>query len=349
MTSVKCQMSGNRYHVAGSTIYALRFATCYLLLATCYLLFASPAFAQAPTDAQVRFFVASPEPGQPLTVGDRIILRLEVNHPAGSRVELPKLDKQWEKFEVLDQSLPQDTSGSGGLVTTGQDIAVTLFEPGQYQTPALVVTHHKPDGAVEELAAPVIPLKVTSVLTDDKELRDIKPQVDLPVPPLWPWIIVGVWLALVLAVALTLLGMWLYRRWPRRSRPAEMDEEVFIDPRPPEEIAHTELDRIESLKLPAQNRLKEHYSLVADCLRLYIEGRYHIPALEQTTGEIQVAFKKAKTPPREAAAFSALFTESDLVKFARYLPQANEAAGLVNRARTIVDATTPAPETEVTA
>jgi hypothetical protein len=345
ITNCKLQITNRKLSF---TVYHLPFAICYLLFAICCLLFASPVFAQSP-DAQVKFFITSPEPGQTLTVGDRIILRLEVNHPANSRVNLPKLDKQWEKFEVLDQSPPQDAPGSGGTVTTGQNIVVTLFEPGQYQTPALVVTHQKPDGAIEELAAPVIPLKVTSVLTEDKELRDIKPQVDLPVPPLWPWIVLGVWLALVLAVALTLLGMWLYRRWPRRLRPEETAEDVVIDPRPPEEIAHAELNRIESLNLPAQGRVKEHYSLVADCLRLYIEGRYRIPALEQTTGEIQVAFKKAKTPPREAAAFSTLFTDSDLVKFARYMPQADEAAGLVNRARTIVDATTPAPETEETA
>ena len=324
-----------------SKYYVLRF-TLYALSVIFLLLFTLPALAQSP-DANVEFFIKSPE-DKPITVGDQITLRLEITHPLDSRVALPQVEQQWQAFEVIDQTAPEVVDNGDGTATTSKDIVVTLFQPGQYETPDLIITHRKPDGAIEELATPIIPIQVTSVLTEDLELRDLKPQAELPTPPLWPWVLAGLWLATVLAVLLTLAGWWFYRRWQRRAVPAESAPVPIIDTRPPEVIAHAELDRIEALNLPAQHRIKEHYILVADCLRHYIEGRYEIPALEQTTGELRDAFKKSEVPASDVTGFMSLLTESDLVKFARYIPQPADIYGLINKARAIVDATTPKPE-----
>ena len=63
--------------------------------------------AQSP-DADVDFYVVEQSDVPTYTVGDHITLRLEVNHPADSRVELPELDEQWGDFEVVEQT-GQDT------------------------------------------------------------------------------------------------------------------------------------------------------------------------------------------------------------------------------------------------
>jgi hypothetical protein len=49
---------------------------------------------------------------------------------------------------------------------------------------------------------------------------------------------------------------------------------------------------------------------------------------------------------REISPFMRLFTEADLVKFARYVPQPEEANSLINKARLIVETTTPVPGEE---
>ena len=317
-------------------------STCLFLLLILFLL-PSLALAQSP-DASVEFYIQSPEPEKPLTVGDQITLRLEIIHPTDSRVVLPQLESQWQSFTVVDQSALELVDNRDGTATTGKNIVVTLFEPGEYQTPDLVVAHRKPDGSVEELAAPVISIRVTSVLTDGTQLQDLKAQADLPVPPIWPWVLLGIWSILLLTVLVIIIGWWFYQRWQNRLvQTAGGVPLPIIDTRPPEVIAYEELDRIESLDLPAQNRVKEHYSLVSDCLRFYIEGRYRIKALEQTTGELRDAFRKADVPMREISPFMRLFTEADLVKFARYAPQFEEANSLINKARLIVETTTPVP------
>ena len=145
---------------------------------------------------------------------------------------------------------------------------------------------------------------------------------------------------MLLMSLLAAAALWYYHY--RRHQPVPALAPVpVIDTRPPHVIAYAELDRIESLNLPAQDRIKEHYTLVAVCLRRYIEGVYRIPALEQTTNEIRRAFRRAAVPVREMGGFMSLLSESDLVKFARYQPQRQDVYSLVNRARAVVEATAP--------
>ena len=299
--------------------------------------------AQAPIEAEVDFFVQTDDPNRTFTIGDQITLRLEIHHPSDSRVVLPQVEQQWQAFTVIDQTAPETVDHGDGTATTSRNIVVALFEPGEYQTPPIIVTHRKPDGSIEELATPVIQIGIGSVLNEgDSDLRDLKSQLNLPEPSLWPWIIASVLGTILLLGALAGLLFWLYHRW--RTQPA-LDQPLpapILDTRPPEVIAYAELDRIEALNLPAKNRIKEHYTLVAACLRGYIEGRYQIPALERTTDELRAAFRKVQLPSNDTTGLTNLMTESDFVKFARYQPRGDEITALINNARRVVNATTAA-------
>jgi hypothetical protein len=317
-----------------------------ILMLAIVLLFltAGVALAAQPPDADVDFYAVESPEGELFTVGDPITLRLEVRHPTASQVELPVLDAEWGQFEVVSQTGQDTVTNGDGTATTRKDIVVTLFEPGSFQTPPLIVNHTTANGQPEELGAPVIPLKIDSILIEgDTELRDLKDQAELPVPPLWPLFLAGVVIAAAVIGGGYLAGQWAYNRWWRKQ-PIELAPQPVIDTRPPELIALTELERIEAMNLPAREQFKEHYSLVTDCLRDYIERRYHIPALEQTTPELRRAFAHAPIPDDIARKFTEMFTHSDLVKFARYKPEANAAYLLLPDARDIVQTTTPVQE-----
>jgi hypothetical protein len=323
----------------------------FVLLLLTLLLLSSVTLVQAQTiDAEVDFFPMPPPDNRPYYVGDRITLKLEVTHPTGSKVEIYPLEEQWGDFEVIGQSDWETVTHGNGSATTGKEIVVSLFEPGQYQTPSLIVEHTKPDGSTEELGAPVIRLKVDSVLVEgDTELRDIKEQATLPVPPIWPLVLAAVTVTLLVLGTVVGGGLWLYHRWRQQGLVSELPLPV-IDARPPEVIAYAELDRIEALDLPASGQFKEHYSLVTDCLRRYIEGRFQIPALDRTTSELHDAFRRSTASREVVRNFMSLFRESDLVKFARFIPDRADAYHLLQWAREIVSLTTPVlePGTETT-
>ena len=277
-----------------------------------------------------------------LTVGDVATLTLTVTHPAGHRVMQPRLDRRWGEFEVRAVSRPTTSSVGGDLESTTQTIDVTLFAPGSFDTPELPVTVRDDLGNVSSHAAAPVTFTVVSVLSgDDRELRDIKPQAKLPLnplsrlfesgPPVWMWIVLAV------ALALAAAGWILYWRSQARRRLA-----TAIDPRTPYEIAMDELARIDALGLLDRGRFKEHYTLVSEVLRGYVEQAFHVPALDLTTEELREAIAASGLDPSQAGRMLETLAGSDLVKFARLRPETSDAKGLTTEVRDVVDATRPA-------
>lgn len=301
----------------------------------CHALLPQAAHAQiGPEPVRVEWAVEGPSQGG-WTVGDRIPLRLRATYPAGMEVTLPELPQVWGRFEVREQALLEPIANADGSVTAVREANVTLWAPGDYQTPPLTVRYRDADGQLREVLAPPLTITVVSVLgAGETEKRDLKPQISLPRSPLWPWLLGGLSLAAVLGVA----GWLLLARLRRYTTPLPATT-VPLDTRPPEEIAYEELDRIAALDLPAQGELKRHYTLVADCMRTYVEGRYRIPALDRTTEELVMAFRRARVERDHATILRELLSATDLVKFAKARPAINQARAAVDQARHIVDVT----------
>jgi hypothetical protein len=272
-----------------------------------------------------------------LTVGDPLQLTLEVTHPAGTQVIIPQLDPVWGDLEVRNQSPATTVANEDGTETTRgtestrQVIEVTLFDLGEFETPTWSVTIRDEAGQVFEEAIPTVTLEVVPTLdAEDNELRDIKPQAGLAVPPTWPWIAGG----LLFAVTLTAGGWWAYRRW--RGQPFLAPA---IDTRSPRQVAYDELARIEGLGLVEQDRFKAYYTLVTDCLRTYLEQEFGLPVFEHTTSELRILFRGSRLAPEQSRRFLDLFAESDLVKFAKFRPGPETARALLGEARELVTVT----------
>ena len=198
-----------------------------------------------------------------LTVGDPVQLTLSINHPVGYQVIIPQLDRLWGDFEVRSQSQATTMVNGEGTQTTQQMIEVTLFDLGEFQTPELPLTIRDDAGGLSEEVVPSVALTVNPALAeDDTDLRDIKPQASLAVPPPWLWLAGG----LVAAVLVVVGGWWGYRTW--QGRPFGLAPAV--DNRPAWQVAYDELERIQGLGLLERGRFKDYYTLVTDCLRTYL-------------------------------------------------------------------------------
>jgi hypothetical protein len=109
----------------------------------------------------------------------------------------------------------------------------------------------------------------------------------------------------------------------------------------PHEVALDELARIAQLDLSAHGRFKEHYTLVSNCLRNYVETLYHVTALESTTAELRYALKRTPLTPDHIHGLLAILSESDLVKFAKFTPDVQDATAVLIQATAFVEATKP--------
>lgn len=288
-----------------------------------------------------------------ITVGDRIVYTVRAEHDKDLVVDFLQLASTWGDFEVLDQRPMRPGKGSQGRVVTGKAYVITAFTVGEHTTPPLRVSYLDRQGKPQEVETDPIRITVTSVLTGTEgmtstlDIRDLKPQAELPRD--WSWLLWAGLAGLALALAVLALLWFLARRRKRAEAAAPV---AVVDLRPPEQIAYEELERIAGLKLVEQGRFKEHYTLTADCLRRYAEGIYGIPAMDRTTQEFHAALWRAKVDGQQVRLFKDFLNESDLVKFAKYVPPVEEAREALPRARYIVSVTKPKrveeslPETE---
>ena len=263
-----------------------------------------------------------------VTVGDTFTITLSANHSPDYHVTFPRVPAQWGEFEIRGQRpLPTIDNGDGTL-TSSTEIEAALFRPGKHATPSLSVSVRRPDGSVVYRPARPIDVTVESVLTpEDTDKRDIRPQAEIPVPAIWPWAAGGAAAIGLLAVA---GGLILRRKFMGDSN---LPPEPQI---PPAEVALAELDRIEALNLPAQDCFEEHYVLVSACLRRYLEGRFGIPALDLTTRQIKELMSARRARGVDLRGFGQILDESDLVKFARFLPVEYDAMEVIQQSRDLI-------------
>ncbi|HSG15126.1 MAG TPA: hypothetical protein VLE70_02235 [Anaerolineae bacterium] len=304
------------------------------LLLIVALLAALPAAAQSSQPGGQSGQAALSAPEGELTVGDPIALTLSVNHPADHHVIAPELEASWGDFVIQSISAPQTSDNGHGTVTTNLVIDARLFAPGAFTTLPLTVKIADDAGQVVDLIAEPLSVQIGSVLVEgDTELRDIKPQAQLPYVNLIPWIV-----ASAVLVAMVAVIIFLVRRGRARRALAAIDNRL------PHEVALDELARIEGLHLPDEGRFKEHYTLISDCLRHYMERRVDVPMLERTTAEIETGLRETSLPQTVASQYVSLLDVSDLVKFSKFKPDATGANGLLESARQIVLTTKPAGE-----
>ena len=308
------------------------------------------AFAQEDPLSNVRISLNVEPPN--LSFADEVTLTLDVTYPDDHSVVVHKLPRDWGQFEVREQSQAQTVFNDDGTKTTSQTITAVVFGRGTIQTPELPISVRGPDGTVEQASPLPVELIVGSVLPGpEAEPKDIQPQADLSTPILEQPIVqsaatlTGLITLLGALITLFVLGYFLYRRF--RS-----DEGLpIVDTRTPWEIAIEELDRIERLDLPEDGRFKEHYTLVADAMRVYVQAMYlrdvsPVDAIDMTTDEIWSALRRSSLDYDDAKLVLDLLQEADLVKFAKYTPALSQAYEASGQARYIVEVTRPAFQPE---
>jgi hypothetical protein len=157
-------------------------------------------------------------------------------------------------------------------------------------------------------------------------LRDIKPPMEFP--NIWLWVVIGV---IVLALLALAVGLFLYFMLRRKQIPV-------VPPLPPHVRAKQKLQ--EALDLLAQP--KPFCTLVADTVRLYLEERFTFRAPERTTEEFLHELQNTNLLlPDQKESLGEFLKSCDLVKFARYEPREMELRELHGSAVRLVDETEP--------
>lgn len=267
-----------------------------------------------------------------ITVGDLINYTLTIDRKKTLNIREPQPGEKIGAFEIKEyQKLPPKEQGE--RIVEQFEFTITTYDTGTYMIPPYPVGYLPSDTSTnyEIITAEPLEITVESVLeSGDAELQDIRPPMGFPGPNWLAWTLGGVLLLLIAGA----IYLWL-RKKKSGGKPIFRKEVI----RPAHEIAQEELQQLLDSDLLSRGKYKHFYSILSDILRRYIEGRFFIRALEETTSELHQSLINVDVPESQAALALRVLSDCDMVKFAKHIPQKTETAETVRLVREFIELT----------
>ena len=146
--------------------------------------------------------------------------------------------------------------------------------------------------------------------------------------------IYGLIALIILSLVVWYIVWYMRNKWQGRGRDVKPAPKL-----PPHVIAIKALDELRNRKLWQNGKHKLYYSTLTEILRLYIEGRWAVGALEMTSHEIIKALYDVDINSENRNNLATILITADMVKFAKALPDAEENEQLFTYAYYFVENT----------
>ena len=264
-------------------------------------------------------------------VGKDIFLTLTVRHPAGEDFTSPYEDAFGE-FALIDQT-------EQAISLTETVIRYRLgayFLPANVNIPSLQVQYLNKAGDHVTLKSRPIAVRVVTSLTDNvTDIHEIKGPIALIIPGRWTSLL---WLSMALVMAF--LAYLVYRRFRKEREKSVMPFPVAL---PPYEEARAALLRLAQSKFLEKSEMLQFCEALAEIMKRYAGRTYEVAYLERTTFEILNELKALNLKSEVYQEIRAILEASDLVKFARVIPDQVESEQLFITAESCVERTRPVP------
>ena len=301
---------------------------------------------RGPVHASVRV-----EPDDPV-IGDALTLEISVRAEPGVELLMPAFGEALDRFAIVD-FVPRESVDAQGNSIASQRYTLQPARSGKLSIPPIAIEFvdrrpgqkPAPDGLdAYELLTERIEIEIASLLPADAplELRPAKETLgprETPGLPRWPFAI-----ALLLAAAVGApfaLRAWLAARARALQRSAW-------------EIAMAELEELLARERPssdpASDREASRRAMDAFFVRLsaivrhYLENRFRLRSPELTTEEfLELMVGSPDLRRGHQTLLRELLGRADLVKFARFVPEAHAVEESVASLRTFLDETRADP------
>ena len=299
-----------------------------LVLLACCVLFAGcppdgnePAQPDAPDAPAPVELTAQADPAK-ARIGEPITFRITLEVDPSLSAELPEVGSRIQGLRVVDMG-KEGPKKREGRIWSQRWYELKADLAGSYVLPAVSIPYTDSEGNDQVAETKQVFVEVESVLgqtTDEQDIRDLKSleKAKREIPRWWPLLLIG-----ILAILGLLVGLILFFRRKRRTREAL---------RTPEEIAMEELENLEATGLLEEARYREYVFGLSLIFRRYLEGRFRVPAAEQTTEEILASLRRAENFDKTLKeATRSFLEETDPVKYRGLEPQPAETETWRNR------------------
>lgn len=269
-----------------------------------------------------------------IRIGEQFHLELNAIAYPNTEVFFPVIPDTFNHFEIVNRGRI-DTVPASNPLKLRQQFTVTSFDSGFFVMPPFpFLVRNLKSSVADTLTTEALLMGVRTIPVDTtKEIKDIKPLMNVPYP--WreklPYLLGG----LLLIVGLIYLAILYSKR----------KKVVIIAPPKPKTPAHIRtiqaLKSIEEQKLWQNGFTKKYHIEVSDTIRGYIEERFGIHAMEQTSDDTLKLFGPQQINAVEKEKLQYILQLADMVKFAKVEPIALENEQSISYAYDFVNSTIP--------
>lgn len=255
-----------------------------------------------------------------MLIGDQLYYTLEAIQSTEYHSIFPSIqDTLAKNIEILDSTEIDTSILNDNQIKLTKKYLITSFDSGDYTIPAYPFIFQNKT-IRDTLYFPAVNLSVHTIAAVDTATvaKDIKPPFEAPVTlkEVLPYLLIG-----LSGIAIIILIIYIIRR-TQQNRPVF---KPYIPPKPAYITALEELDKLKEDKLWQKNMLKEYYSRLTTIIRAYLERRYGVKALEETTNEILTDMQTIGFSDKALfEQLRSLLSLADMVKFAKGMAEPDE-------------------------
>lgn len=263
-------------------------------------------------------------------IGDRIKYTIEVTADKEVELQLPEFGDNLAEFAIRD--FGSSKGGFWGARTLTQWYLLDIYETGEFSIPGAMVKYRvEGDDEWKGLNTDEISVEVISVLDkNDKEpeIRDIKGPVRYRN---WSYFFI-----ILSAIPVIILLLLLIRYLVNRKKTRVTSTPSF----PAHEIAIKALNKLMRENYLKTGQTQQHYFELSNIVRHYLENRFQLKAPEMTTEEFLTILRKSEVlDPDQKNLLKDFLSHSDMVKFAKHIPEDIENDSSYNFAKKLIDQT----------
>ncbi|MDR3326570.1 MAG: hypothetical protein LBT04_00280 [Prevotellaceae bacterium] len=263
-----------------------------------------------------------------ILIGEQCNLTFEISQQPDTKIVTPLfIDSIVKGIEIVSCKFDTIKNPDNYLIVR-QKYVITSFDSALYYIPEF-----KFACGMDTILSNSLSLKVVSIPIDTTQqeisIADIKPIVKAP----FDWVLVfKIFLIVVICLFIIALFIFIYIYFFKKE-PKKEEEKAPAITKLPHEIALEKLEEIRLEKIWQHGKTKEYYTQITDVLREYIEKRFLVNTLEKTSYEIIDSLQFARKEYFEQVLnMQKILITSDLVKFAKLIPDFNSHTTVLNNA-----------------
>ena len=274
-----------------------------------------------------------------LLMGKTTALHLEITQDKNARGFFPgeHLDTLNAMVEIAERPKADTIDLDNNRIQINRDLIIQSFDSGMWIIKPIPYVVNGDTAYSNQLTLKVMPVDVSKM----EDINDIKPVEEVPfnlldwLPDYW-WL----WLLGLLLIA---AGIWAYLKYFKKGiNPLKPTKKRL----PPYEEAMLNLQNLKAAQLWQQGQDKEYFTGLTDILRVYIDRRFGINAVEMTSSQIIDTLKRNEETKAVNEQLEMILEIADIVKFANARPLADDNEVAFQRAVNFVEETRPVEQPE---